>query len=42
MKRVPGLLRSSMVGLEGDRGEEDVDDGGPTSTCRLFLERRLG
>lgn len=41
MNRVPGLLRSSRVGLEGDRGEEEADDGGPTSTWRLHLEKRV-
>lgn len=40
MSRVPGLLRSSRVGLEGDRGEEEADDGEPTSKWRLVLERR--
>lgn len=40
MNRVPGLFRSSMLGLEGDRGEEEADDGGPTSTWRLDLERK--
>lgn len=42
MSRVPGLLRSSRVGLEGDRDEDEVDDGSPTSTWRLDLERRIG
>lgn len=40
MNRVPGLFRSSRLGLEGDRGEEEADDGGPTSRWRLDLERK--
>jgi len=31
MNRVPGLFRSSRVGLEGDRGDEDADEWEPTS-----------
>lgn len=38
MNNVPGLFLSSRLGLEGDRGEEELDDGGHTSTWRLDLK----
>lgn len=40
MNRVPGLLRSSRVGLEGDNGDVDIDDWEPTSVLKLDLREK--
>lgn len=40
ISRVPGLLRPSRVGLEGDRGPGEIDDEG-ISTWRLDLKLRV-
>lgn len=37
MNKVPGLLRSSREGLEGDRGDEEAEDEEPSSMWRLDL-----